>query len=410
MVQKQDSTTTTQLATLQKAVLDAAGGTTDANRLYSILLDTKESANAENMYDIAETLMRNEKSNSKIALDQLWSLKKNLTDDDSSKTVDMLINHFQEKLNVLRNKEESIKKISKESRDLLDDKRKRDAEIATVKQQIADCTEEVDRLTKKMTELRGKEQELTLIESQLHKELQTNTNEVVGGLYEIIFSNLEHVENSFGLNTEGGVATVPSEIKKINDSSDITTSLPIPDAMESKMETNLLQEDTDSYLELKNSSKPAAMEPAVQSKEVEVPFPKSAVKTTNGIIIGEYYYDPKVPKNKRHYVYNSNFFRKRVLLLVKELSKKFNATYHAEAVQILQDAYKRVTEKSNLHFEIATNEILNKNVLKELWQNIMRHDYTLILSVCSKLNAKIEVLGKNYVQLLTEQLNRFNES
>ncbi|NVM47053.1 MAG: hypothetical protein HWN79_19320, partial [Candidatus Lokiarchaeota archaeon] len=44
----------------------------------------------------------------------------------------------------------NIKKVNKDSRELLEEKRKRESEIAMVKQHINECSTELDRLSSKL--------------------------------------------------------------------------------------------------------------------------------------------------------------------------------------------------------------------------------------------------------------------
>ncbi|MGD9200797.1 MAG: hypothetical protein PVI26_04470 [Chitinispirillia bacterium] len=360
----------------EESMLGAAENRTDANRLYSILLDTRESTVSDTMYDISEKIMKNEKENAKIALEQLWSLKKNLSTktEDEYQTVDLLINYYQDKLDVLRNKEEHIKKISRDSRDLLEEKRQRDAEIASVKQELSDCSLEIERLNKKQKELKVKEQELLLTESQVMKELKLNTNEVVNGLYEIILSSQEEHINEISLDQD----------KKNN----------------LKIEN---EKKTNNHL----SDNPGINKSNI-IEEIVIPFPKSVVKTTRGVVIGEYYYDTKADKSKRQYIYNSNFLRKYLLTTIKKLAKNFEPTIYGEAYQMIQDALKRIVENKTLHFEVSTNEILNKETLCELKRKIEQRNYNAVVVFCNKLQAKIEALGTNYVIMLEEQMARYS--
>jgi len=427
-----------RIRNMENSVFGAAGSSTDANRLYSILLDTRASAVSENMYDIAEKLMKNEKDNAKMALEQLWSLKKNLADENIARTVDMLINFYQEKLDVLRGREEHIRKVSKDSRELLEEKRKRDSEVATVKQEMEQCSVEVERLNTKMHVLEVKEQELTLIGSQVEKELQLNANEVVNGLYEIILASQESVDHSSltldkelqeelpetppaednaaeidikELKEEKAEKEKPAEAENtpdiFNDDSDLAayetqeiTRDELKQEIEKTKET--VTDDTDIF-----ETYTAVLKE--KEKKIEVPFPKSVVKTTRGAVIGEYYYDRKVYKNKRHYIYNSEFFLRKLSDSVTICKESFDQARYNESVQIIQDAHKRISGKSSLHFEVSTNEILNKNVLNDLAQGIARKEYDDILEVCSRLKAKFEALGNNYVEMLQEQMIRYSE-
>lgn len=431
------------LSNIGKPAFGSTGSTPDANKLYSILLDTRASSVSESMYDIVERILNNEKENSKIALDQLWSLKKNLDEENEHSTIDLLIGFYQEKLNALRNKEEHIKRVSRDSRELLEEKRKRDSEIAMVKQEITDCSSEMERLNIKLSELKVKEQELTLIEKQLQKELRVNANEVVNGLYEIILTSQERSESDLLLDRElpeeKAEVRVIEKKEEVKEKADVESKKEIKKAVDGKdveKTQEIRREDLGDYEVFEpgdtkevqtEKARDAAKEetdflnrdidlfgehPAVTEKEkviIKAPFPKSVVKTTRGIIIGEYYYDPKVYKNKRHYIYNSNFFRIHLYNIITSLVDKFDQHLFGEAMQMIQDAYKRIQERPNLHFEISTNEILNKNVLKELWQKVKNRDFKDVLTVCNKLKAKIEIMGNNYGVMLTEQMARYGE-
>lgn len=419
-----------RIKSVEKSIFEAAKSSTDANRLYSILLDTRASSVSENMYDITEKLMKNEKENSKIALEQLWALKKNLCNegDSDNGTIDLLINYYQEKLNVLRNKEEKIKKISRDSRELLEEKRQRDSEIASVKQEISDCSMEIERLNEKMKELKIKEQELTLIEHQVQKELEGNTNEVVNGLYEIILSTQESQDQ-----------VIPPNENYLDNTAEIDRPKNTPFQLNN---TNKKDENNKNALILSENNQPATPDtinnhsyskiksPIItkssdpkkrkdcfsfdnenKENEIFIPFPRSVVKTTRGTIIGEYFYDsdPKVSKDKRHYIFSSIFFRKYLGISLMKLTKYFDSTQYSETRHMIQDAYKRISENNNLHFEISTNEILNIKVLRELWQKMVNKEFKEVLIICNRLNAKINALGKNYITMLEEQMARYRE-
>ena len=400
------------------SVVGAAENRTDANRLYSILLDTRASTVSDNMYDISEKIMKNEKENAKVALEQLWSLKKNLSSktEDENQTIDILINYYQDKLDVLRNKEEHIKQISRDSRELLEEKRQRDAEIATVKQELSDCSMEIERLNSKMKELKVKEQELLLIENQVMKELKLNTNDVVNGLYEIILSSQEDHCGSISSCT-----TTPNLITNVNDKNTLNQlkANDSPSVSEKSKKSADVQGVTNAsngaaadkiHTNSSSGSGNSSITRTKYSEEIVAPFPKSVVKTTRGVVIGEYYYDTRVDKTKRNYIYNSNFFRKYLHTTVTKLAKSFEATIYGEAYQMIQDALKRIVENKSLHFEVSTNEILNKKTLSELKQKIEQRDYNDIAIFCNKLQAKIEALGTNYVIMLEEQMARYGDA
>jgi hypothetical protein len=363
--------------------------TTDVNRFYSILLDARSVKVAANMCDIAEKLVGGEKENAKIALERLWALKKNLVVEKNG-TIDLLINFYQEKIDVLRSKEEHIKKVARESRGLLEEKRKKDEEIASVKQQIGDCTRELKELNTKLEKLNIKEQELALIESQLNKELNVNENEIINGLYEIILAQQDQADRP--------PPDEPAQLReegKPQDQADLfSDALPKPPA-------DLQARDSGAATD--EASVPVSR---VAVLEEEPPYPRSVVKTSDGRVIGEYFYDSAVLKSDRHYMLNTRFFARVVGHAARSCRSRYDQTVYYELLQIIQDAYKRITTNPKLHFEIATNEILNEKTLKQLWLDAKMRLYDELDRFCSRLLAKIDAMGQNYPTLLREQMER----
>lgn len=388
--------------TMQDSITGLTKSKPDANRLYSILLDARASSISENMFDVAEKLLSNEKTNAQNALEQLTSLKKNMQTREENGTIDLMVTFFQDKVDILRAKEEHIKKISRDSRDLLEQKRKSNAEIASIKQDLSDCVREVNELNSKLDKLKIKEQELTLIEGQLKKELLLNENEVVNGLYEIILAHQQpqYSENAAPAPLQQAAATA-------------FTNRPRPADAPPAAVRSIVDDDTDLPFELdaitSGIEKPEAASIELY-KRVEPPepppYPKSVVKTTKGTVIGEYYYDGQVYKNKRHYIFNSLFFIDQLAIGLSTLKKNNDAATHGEVLQMIQDTYKRITGSATLHFEVSTNEILNEKTLKDLWLQLKQKSYDDVANFCSKLKAKIEVLGSNYKVMLHEQMDR----
>lgn len=374
----------------------------DSNKLYSILLDARASNVLENMFDMADRLVQSEKDNTKIALEQLWNLKKNLQG-EGTQTVDLLIEFYQEKMDILRTREETIKKTSKDSRAMLEDKRKKDTEIATVKQEVADCTSALNELNTKLSRLKVKEQELTLIEAQLKKELLANENEIVNGLYEIILTpqqnHEDRVNSSIAKEPSRGVAVLPGQ--------EIDQNLPektVSDETKELVNLEVLESPPD-----QTSQQDTEKELYITKQMEVVAYPKSVVKTTKGRVIGEYYYDSKAYKNKRSYVLNGIFFSNQLAVGVKNLKQHFNDATYSELLQMIQDTLKRIGENKNIQLEISTNEILNERAIKELWQQLKLRSYDEIGLFCKRYSAKIESLGRNYQVMLKEQMDRLTQ-
>jgi hypothetical protein len=153
---------------------------------------------------------------------------------------------------------------------------------------------------------------------------------------------------------------------------------------------------------------PAAEQMVTQQKVEPPPFPKSVVKTSGGRVIGEYYYDAIVYKNERHYIFNSAFFAEELLGCTRQLKLKFDLSVYTEMLQMIQDTVKRVTEdkEKRLHFEVATNEILNEKALRRLWQDSKLRSIDEVERFGVRLQAKIDALGANYFSILREQMQR----
>lgn len=390
---------------IPESIFGLENSSVDTNRFYSILLDAKAVSVSENMCDIAEKLLQGEKDNAKIALEQLWNLKKNLLTDSNS-TVDLLINFYQDKMDLLRNKEEHIRKISRDSRNLLEEKRKRDEEFASIKQQLVECNDELRELTSKLEKLKTKEQELLLIEQQLKKELNTNENEIVNGLYEIIITQTEENQSD-----ENSTATIEGVIE--NTVNEIIQEKSPQEKTEISMDSSIISEKN--VIELNTNQPEETNQTPEHSHNIPEsvpqipPFPKSVVKTTSGRVIGEYYYDGTVYKNKRHYIFNSRFFYEQLSFNIKLLKQRFDQSIYSEVQKIIEDAHNRISENSKLHFEVSTNEILNQKNLKKLWHVVKCRDIDEVERFSNRLKAKIEMLGYNYTIMLQEQMKRCDQ-
>ena len=134
------------------------------------------------------------------------------------------------------------------------------------------------------------------------------------------------------------------------------------------------------------------------------------VKTTKGHIIGEYYYDGKAYKNERSYILNTSFFAGELVNYTRRLRQKFDISLYSEMLQMIQDTQKRITENNHLHFEVATNEILNEKTIRRLWQDAKLRSIDELERFGTRLQAKIEALGNNYTTMLKEQMARCGEN
>ena len=189
-------------------------------------------------------------------------------------------------------------------------------------------------LTAKLEKLRAREKDSELADVRVRKELEVNENEIVSGLYEIILSQAEGenpVEKFTGKlkrQIAGAPAKESASVAKVEPSAQAEPapeeSDPVAEPRAKAADASVadapididifeIDKDKTSSFSLDALRKAGGQETAGESMEPEAAlFPKSVVKTVKGRVIGEYYYDPKVPRDKRHYIYNARFFLDRL--------------------------------------------------------------------------------------------------
>jgi len=407
----------------------------DSNRFYSMLLDARTANVTESMHDVAEKLLKGEKDNAKLALDQLWALKKTLSDVNADDTLELLLGYYQEKINTLRQKEETIKKVSKDTRCLVEEKRKKDEELTLVKAKISSCTHDLKQLNEKLVSLKKQEEELIFIEKQLKSEISQNESRIVNGLYEIILRQPDGEERK-GAADEAVEREIQREEEARNKAGSFVAAKYEPDIFSADAPTISIEKDAyedafapDIPAEAAEKKAPAAVGIDVLNKDTELPppqespftrkddepahepivYPKSVVRM-GGKIVGEYYHDGNaVTKDERHYIYNSRFMAERLSAGLRNIKSRFSQETHSELIKVTEDAASRVRDNSRFHFEVSTNEILNDKNLKQLSADLRRRAWDDADKFAAKLNAKIEALGHNYEAMLQEQMERCAE-
>ncbi|MBD3239499.1 MAG: hypothetical protein GF331_02865 [Chitinivibrionales bacterium] len=133
---------------------------------------------------------------------------------------------------------------------------------------------------------------------------------------------------------------------------------------------------------------------------------KSVVKTTSERVLAEYLYDPSLEKNKRQYILSSKFLLEQLTLGVEMLRTDYDRENHAELVQMLQDSCKRVVQLPNLHFELSTADVVNRDSLQELSKKLRARDYDAVTEFCRRLQGKLDALGPNYRRMLLGQMDK----
>ncbi len=330
---------------------------------YAIRVDARGSNLGESLYDIAEKLLGSELENARHALERLWALRKETQADDNAGVVDTLIAHYEAKVSTLRGREENVRKVSDHSRELLERRRNGESRLNQVRRDIAECRRAIQELEEKHRKLRTEELSLTGSAKAITDELVTNEREVVGALRDIAEAR--------ELAARAASRTAPQRAQ---------TAAPAGE---------------------RRSPPPA--EGTGQFR-----LAKSVVKTSRGRVLGEYCYDGGIPREHRHYVYNSKFLLEQLTIGLDMLRKDYDRENHAELVQMLQDAAARVAKGDTLHFEIATYDIVNPGRLQETWKSLKNRSYDEVEEFCGRLRAKLDTLGSNYRRLLKAQLDRLH--
>ncbi len=268
-------------------------------------------------------------------------------------------------------------------------------DLAGIVQEIEDCTQEINFLKAKQEKLLVKEKDLSEKTTAFSHKLQEHEKEMLDSLQTVILMKPE--EKISLLQASKQSAPMPdvkpsTAIQQVQNSSPEPSSKIQPEKEEVLAEQKSLNPSSDSIYKVYKQAEHSR-------------FPKSIVKTDKGRILGEYYYDPKVYKNSRSYIFNGKYFidqlRKGVELFRID---ETNATILNDFVLMASDILNRIQTRNNIHFEVSTNEILNSGSLTELMENIKTRELNKIDGFCSRYAKKIEMLGQNHEMILAEQL------
>jgi len=385
------------------------------NRIFNALVKGEKSNMGnqdESLFDISERMVLREKENAKKALEELWLLKKSCREKDIA-ILDMLIDYYQKKIDSVRQKEERLKKISNESSSSLEERKAIRNELAGITKEIEECRQEIDFLKAKQEKLQIKEKDLKEKDLSLMNALENQEKEVLESLQTVILSKSElkpviALPSTLQEETQQQQPSANLEIKVDTPAVEATATpaaspsespaaeaapIPSPAVISDPVSTPQENKPADTAIY-------RAYKPAEHSR-----FPKSIVKTDRGRILGEYYYDPKVYKNARHYIFNGSYFAEQIKKGI-ELFKidESNSNILGDISLMISDILNRSETRPNIHFEVSTNEILNRNSLLDLLELLKNKEVQQIENFSNKYFKKLEMLGQNYEQILAEQL------
>jgi hypothetical protein len=334
------------------SVIETTANLSDAVSNYSVVARDISG----DVYEIAETLLTGEKLNAKEALQQLWNLKKGLDSKEGVKTVDMLIAFYQEKIDLLRTKENRIKESARESSKLLKEKSSHKIELAEIKSKSKILTAQLVETNIKLEIVQRREQELELLELKISKELAFNDSNVLNGLSEIILLNDDKI-----------ISNPESIVKKSSDKVEI----PAPEKSIKQIST----------------------------------FPVSIVKNGKGEAVVVYYYDPSSPT--KQYICNSKYFNQKLKTLLPSLKRHDTVS---AVTQMIRDIIRRSSgDRGRICFENSVNEIFNIDSLQKLMKDIVGSNESEVKLFLQKLDAKLTSLGDNYLEMLEEQFKNINK-
>jgi hypothetical protein len=154
------------------------------NKIFHALTTAYENNQQQEIYGATENIVRREKELCEMALADLKRLAGSKSDPDG--TLKLVMDHYQQRLGLAKEKEERINHLSEDSRKMMEEYKKRTQELADVKRNLMESQSKLRELAKNTERLIKKEEELRFIETNLRTELDKNKRNIINGLYEIV--------------------------------------------------------------------------------------------------------------------------------------------------------------------------------------------------------------------------------
>jgi hypothetical protein len=309
--------------------------------------------------DLTENLLDDEEKSAKKTLENLWNLKSRLTNKPGIQTVEMLIEYYQNKIDLLRDKRITLLDINEKSKNLLTEKYKSEEQLSHIGSIIKKCDDGITTLEKKRTELIKKQRELAEKKDDIDTRLNENNSLVIAGLYESVRPDEVHTQKDSVPHD-----AVPENIQAPDESYDI------------------LFDD-------------------VTHRQRRIPFPLIAIKNESGRLISQYYVKSRNSQDIK--IFNCIFFSTRIKNLAQE---PHNRSLKNIVLLCIKDTQNRIAHNSDYEYDKSLNEIINNKNLCLLYEAIQKSDFALVSEFSKKLKSKINSLGNNYKERLEEQLNR----
>jgi len=180
------------------------------NKIFHALTTAYENNQQQEIYGATENIVRREKELCELALGDLKRLSGK---GDADGTLKLVLDHYQQRLDVAKEKEDKINHLSEDSRKMMEEYKKRTLELADVKRTLMESQSKLRELAKSTEKLIKKEEELRFIETNLRSELDKNKRNLINGLYEIVSEFSEGHESppeSLNVKLPGGSSLAPN--------------------------------------------------------------------------------------------------------------------------------------------------------------------------------------------------------
>lgn len=427
------------------------------NKIFHALTSAYENNQQQEIYGATENIVRREKEMCEMAIADLKKLAEGKGESDA--TLKLIMEHYQSRLAVAKEKEEKINHLSEDSRKMTEEYKKKTQELADVKRNLMESQGKLRELAKSTEKLIKREEELRFIESNLRSELDKNKRNIINGLYEVVADLPEAVAPPVPAPAKPPVPPVPPPPAAAPETEPRFT-LGLPEAREDKRpfleglfrpaQENSLFGNAGSEAPKENvwtrddAVNPSPIFQSVEPVQSAVPSPnampvasapttplilkpgdlqekairlkmfepgktlcaKSMVKTADGEVISEYFYTPSQVKEGRHYIFNTLFALSSLLTL----KAKDEESFLDRVETIFTDLLSRLEHSQNIHLESFIGQEMNRDVLDRLLSHPRRERTAFFDQMAARVLARIESVGPARAGLIDQQFKNMPKS
>lgn len=420
------------------------------NKIFHALTSAYENNQQQEIYGATENIVRREKEMCELALADLRKLAEGKGEADA--TLKLIMDHYQSRLAVAKEKEEKINLLSEDSRKMTEEYRKKTQELADVKRNLMDSQGKLRELAKSTEKLIKREEELRFIESNLRTEIDKNKRNIINGLYEIVADLPEPSTPEIPPSAAAPVAAAPvpqpppfasaapvgagaggrpdspEDRRTFHEGlfRSMPESNPFAQASEAPKENVWSRDETFKPAPLFQTAAPAPSQvpspnalPAapvilkpgdLQEKAVRLKMfepgkamcSKSMVKTADGEIISEYFYAPSHVKEGRHYIFNTLFALSSLLTLKAKDEEQFLDRMET----LFTDLLSRLEHGRNIHLESFLGEEMNRGTLDRMLGHPRKERAAHFDLLAAKVLARIESVGPARAGLIEQQFRQ----